>query len=122
MVMISIQLSLPVRSSLPDGACAAYLAPDEAHHLAEALTNAALTACESGDQARASSTNPPHTRPNSTASHEHAVTICEGTTASELSWLLGELPAHARLVDFASDTDVVLIFSADGTHTAVTHG
>ncbi|SBW28778.1 hypothetical protein [Protofrankia symbiont of Coriaria ruscifolia] len=113
---------LRIRPSLPDGVCAASLAPEEAHHLAEALTNAALTACEPCDQVRVPNTNLSHTRSNNTPSHEHAVTICEGTTVSDLSWLLGELPAHARLVDFASDTDVVLVFSTDGAHTAVDHG
>ncbi|WP_250285016.1 MULTISPECIES: hypothetical protein [unclassified Frankia] len=113
---------LRVRSPLPGTDHATYLAAQEAHRLAAALTAAACAAREPGDQPRAASNDPPRPRPDSPASPEHAVTICEGTTVFDLSWLLGRLPAHARLVDFASDTDVVLIFSVDGADEAAGHG
>ncbi len=43
----------------------------------------------------------------------YSITACEGSTVSDLCWMLGELPAHARLVDFASDTDVTLVYRTD---------
>ncbi|WP_076844771.1 MULTISPECIES: hypothetical protein [Protofrankia] len=113
---------LRIRPSLPDTDHATYLAAPEAHRLAEALTAAARAAREPGDQLRTASDDPPRPHPDNATSHEHAVTVCEGTTVFDLSWLLGGLPASARLVDFASDTDVVLIFSADGADAAADHG
>ncbi|WP_250279212.1 hypothetical protein [Frankia sp. Cppng1_Ct_nod] len=108
---------LRTQSSLPDIVSAAYLAPDEAHRLAAALVSAARTASTHAAQTQVPDAGSlTHERPNGTGSREYVVTVSEGSALSELCRALGVLPAHARLVDFGSDTNVTLVFHTDSAH------
>jgi uncharacterized repeat protein (TIGR03917 family) len=117
---------LRVHSPLLELLTAAYLAPDEAHGLAAALSNAALAAT-SRSEGMATGTNVGHARPSAAgreapvkpatvdtnAAGGHViVTAGEGTTTSELAAALDLVPAGSVLVDFAADTTVSLAFSA----------
>ncbi len=84
------------------------------HGPAGPLTGTTLPAAGGGNQTRVrESEDPMHARPPRGESQVYSITACEGSTVSDLCWLLGELPDHARLVDFASDTDVTLVFRTD---------
>jgi uncharacterized repeat protein (TIGR03917 family) len=91
-----------------------YLAPDEACQLATALTDTALATMSNDDQMPVRDSGySRYTAPPGTEHQELTITTREGSTVSDLCWMLGGLPPHARLVDFGSDTDVTLIFRAD---------
>ena len=92
----------------------AYLAPDEACQLATALTDAALATVRDDDQISVRDSGySRYAAPSGTEHQEQSITAREGSTVSDLCWMLGGLPSHARLVDFGSDTDVTLIFRTD---------
>lgn len=51
-------------------------------------------------------------QPAASGSH-HVVSVPEGSTAAALRRALAPLPTQARLVDFSSDTEVILVFAVD---------
>ncbi|WP_261565564.1 hypothetical protein [Frankia gtarii] len=90
------------------------LAPDEAGRLAQLLSAAAVAAVgpppapadrHGGSSSDGGGQAAVHSR--------HVVCVAEGSAAEELGHALALLPARARLVDFTSDTDVVLVFAID---------
>jgi uncharacterized repeat protein (TIGR03917 family) len=85
------------------------LLPEEARRLAALLTSAA-------DGPPARSTHPAGARLGAAGSPpvphtQYALTVPEGCPVAELRQLLAPLPPGARLVDFSSDTDVLLVFA-----------
>ncbi|SNQ50015.1 conserved hypothetical protein [Frankia canadensis] len=91
------------------------LRPEEARRLAQTLTEAA-----DAQPAHAERANPAAAEPTSAGAdrpperHErYVVAVPEGCAAAELRRTLAPLPAASRLVDFSSDTDVVLVFATD---------
>jgi uncharacterized repeat protein (TIGR03917 family) len=118
---------LRVHSPLLELLTAAYLAPDEAHDLAAALSSAAVAAagCSgatvTGTPVRAAGAAGPPSRGDdalaeaaavgaATADGQIVVTAGEGTTAPGLAATLDLVPAGSVLVDFAADTTVTLVF------------
>ncbi len=115
-------LLLRLLPSLLDVLFRAYLASAEACQPAGALTDAAIMTVDDGVQACIpAAEHLIHAHSHRAEQREHSVTVCEGSTVSDLCWILNELPAHARLVDFASDTDVTLVFRADSVALATDH-
>jgi len=80
---------LRVQSPLLETTAASYLAPDEAHLLAAALSTAALTATD----------------------RRHVVSFGEGTSAEEIGQLLDTLPPGSTLTDFSCDATACLVFT-----------
>ncbi|CAJ59598.1 MULTISPECIES: hypothetical protein [Frankia] len=85
------------------------LAPDEADRLARLLSAAACAAAPSTPADRCGEDGGGRAAVRS----HHVVCVAEGSAAEELRHALALLPARARLVDFTSDTDVVLVFATD---------
>lgn len=79
---------LRVQTPLSDTAAASYLAPDDAHALAAALSSAAMNS----------------------ADRRHVIAIGEGITTEEIGRLLDTLPPGSSLADFSCDTTACLVF------------
>ncbi len=88
------------------------LAPDEAGRLAQLLSAAAGVAVGS-PPAPADRRGGSDGGGQAAVHSRHVVCVAEGSAAEELAHALALLPARARLVDFTSDTDVVLVFATD---------
>jgi uncharacterized repeat protein (TIGR03917 family) len=104
---------LRVASPLLDVLTAAYLVPDEAHRLAAQLSAAAVAAARHGPGRDPEPDPPRHPsgRPAGGVAR-HVLSAGEGTTVAELRTSLAPLPPFARLTDFSSDVEVILVFAA----------
>jgi uncharacterized repeat protein (TIGR03917 family) len=105
---------LRVSSPLLDVLNAAYLVPDEARRLATQLSTAAVAAARHGPGGGPEPDPPRH--PSAGAAGRvarHVVSADEGTTVAEFRASLTPLPPFARLTDFSSDVEVILVFAAD---------
>jgi uncharacterized repeat protein (TIGR03917 family) len=100
---------LRVQSPMLDVLTASFLTADEAHRLAAALSTAAFAAAGRPIVSTSTSTGPGGDGDGTRA--QHVVCGQEGITAAELCHALAAVPAHSRLTDFASDVDVVLVFT-----------
>ncbi|EIV94278.1 hypothetical protein [Frankia sp. QA3] len=90
------------------------LTPDEADRLAELLSAAAgAAALPPGAADRRGGASAGGAGATAAVRSHHVVCVAEGSAAEELRHALALLPARARLVDFTSDTDVVLVFATD---------
>jgi hypothetical protein len=102
------------------------LRPGDAHRLAAALSEAALTAAghTPGDTARADPARPDATRhgPATDLTDLTEITAVEGTAATELSATIAHLPAGSVLRDFAADAMVSLFFGPPTARTPTTRG